>query len=173
LQVEEKEVAEKVEEMDGDDDNEEDPIRFSIQDIDGSVHMKNIHPSFLPKFHGLRLEDPGTFLFEFEIDCRSYGYLLKTQKMRFFEATLKGRALKWFMSLGTNSIRSWNDMQKIFLEKYKDHDLKEEIFIMNQRKNESHEDLIERFMYNVKREKLHHLRSNTLKTLLLRTIRDE
>ena len=28
-------------------------------------------------------------------------------------------------------------------------------------------------MYNVKREKLHHLGSNTLKTLLLKTIRDE
>ena len=39
--------------------------------------------------------------------------------------TLKDRALKWFMSLGTNSIRSWNDMQNIFLDKYKDHDLKE------------------------------------------------
>lgn len=28
-------------------------------------------------------------------------------------------------------------------------------------------------MYNVKREKLHHLGSDTLNTLLLRTIRDE
>jgi len=68
-----------------------------------------------------------------------------------FPATLKDRALKWFMSLGTNSIRSWNDMQKIFIEKYKYHDLKEEIFRMNQREDKSLEDLIERFMYNVKR----------------------
>ena len=44
---------------------------------------------------------------------------------------------------------------------------------MNQLEDESLEDLIERFMYNVKRGKLHHLGSNTLKTLLLRTIRDE
>jgi len=44
---------------------------------------------------------------------------------------------------------------------------------MNQREDESLEDLRERFMYNVKREKLHHLGSDTLKTLLLRTIRDE
>ena len=77
------------------------------------------------------------------------------------------------MILGTNSIRSWNDMQNIFLEKYKDHDVKEETFRMNQREDEILEDLIERFMYNVKREKLHHLGSDTLKTLLLRTIRDE
>ena len=44
---------------------------------------------------------------------------------------------------------------------------------MNQREDENLEDLIERFMYNVKRGKLHHLGSDTLKTLLLRTIRDE
>jgi len=166
-------MTKNVEEIDGNDDNEEDPIGFPIQDTDGSVHMKNIPPSFFSKFHCLRSEDLETFLFEFEIVCRSYGYLLKTQKLRLFLATLKDRALKWFMSLGTNSIRSWNDMQKIFLEKYKDHDVKEEIFRMNQREDESLEDLIERFMYNVKREKLHHLGSNTIKTLLLRTIRDE
>ena len=77
--------------------------------------------------------------------------------MRLFLETLKDIALKWFTSLGTNSIRSWNDMKNIFLEKYKDHDLKEEIFRMNQREDESLEDLIERFMYNIKREKLHHL----------------
>ena len=44
---------------------------------------------------------------------------------------------------------------------------------MNQEEDESLEDLIERFMYNVKREKLHHLGFDTLKILLLRTIRDE
>ena len=64
-------------------------------------------------------------------------------------------------------------MQNIFLEKYKGHDLKEEIFRMNQREDESREDLRERFMYNVKREKLHHLGFDTLKNLLFRTIRDE
>lgn len=105
-------MAKNVKEIDGDDDNEEDPIGFPIQDTDGSVHMKNIPPSFLPKFHGLRSKDPETFLFEFEIVCRSYGYLLKTQKLRLFPTTLKDRALKWFMSLRTNSIRSWNDMKK-------------------------------------------------------------
>ena len=95
--------------------------------------MKNIPPYFISNFHGLRLKDLETFLFEFKILCRSYGYLLNTQKLILFPATLKDRSLKWFMSLGTNSIRSWNDMQKIFLEKYKDHDLKEQIFRMSQK----------------------------------------
>jgi len=72
-------VVEKVEEMDGDDDNEEDPLGFPIQDIDISVHMKNIPPSFISNFHGMRSKDPETFLFEFEILCISYGYLLNIQ----------------------------------------------------------------------------------------------
>jgi len=44
---------------------------------------------------------------------------------------------------------------------------------MNQKEDKSLEDVIERFMYNVKRENVHHLGSETLKTLLQRTIRDE
>ena len=60
-----------------------------------------------------------------------------------------------------------------FWKKYKDHNLRAEIFRMNQEEDESLEDLIKRFMYYVKREKLHHLGFDTLKTLLLRTIRDE
>jgi len=47
------------------------------------------------------------------------------------------------MSLGTNSIRSWNDMQMIVLENYKDHDLKEQIFRMNNKEDEILEDLTE------------------------------
>jgi len=58
-------------------------------------------------------------------------------------------------------------MKTIFLEKYKDHDLKEEIFRMNQREYESLEDLIERFMYNVKMEKIHYLGYDTLKPTYL------
>ena len=129
--------------MDGYDDNEEDLIGFPIQDMDISVPMLNIPPYFLPNFHGMRTEDPKIFLFEFEILCRSYGYLShKSQKLIFFPTTLNDRALKWFMSLGTNSIRSWNDMKNIFLEKYKDRDLREEIFRMKQEEYERIEDIL-------------------------------
>ena len=110
-------------------------ILFDIpfKNIDVSVHMKNIPLYIRPNFHGLRSEDLETFLFEFEFFYRSYGYLLNTQKLRLFQKKFKDRSLKWFMSLGTNSIRSWNDMKKIFLKKYQSHDLKEEIFRMNQK----------------------------------------
>jgi len=68
-------------------------------------------------------------------------------------------------------------MKIIFLEKYKliyiHHDLREEVFKMTQNENESLKYLLERFTYNVKRAKLHDLGLDTLKTLLLKSIRDE
>jgi hypothetical protein len=82
------------------------------------VRMKNIPPSILPNFYGTSIEDPDSFLFEFDVLCRTYGYSDDTQKLRLFPATLKGAALKWFMGLGVNTILYWIDMNKIFLNKY-------------------------------------------------------
>ena len=56
--------------------------------------MKNIPPSILPNFYGTSTEDPNAFLFEFDVLCRTYGYIDDTQKLRLFQATLKGAALK-------------------------------------------------------------------------------
>jgi hypothetical protein len=55
--------------------------------------MKNIPLSALPNFNGLTNEDPYTFLFEFDILCRSYDYTSDAQKLNLFPATLKGDAL--------------------------------------------------------------------------------
>ena len=89
--------------MDGDDDNEEDLFGFPIEESDINIQMKNIHPSVLPNFKRMRSEDSETFLFEFEIIFRSYGYSLHIQKLNLFPATFKDRALRWFMNLGTLS----------------------------------------------------------------------
>lgn len=83
------------------------PFGFPILDEDMKTTMKNISPFILPNFHGLRSEDPETVLFEFEVLCRSYDYLLDPQKLKLFPATLKDTILKWFMGLGVNSIRTW------------------------------------------------------------------
>lgn len=81
--------------------------------------------------------------------CISYDYLLDIKKQKLLVATLKYGALKWFMGLGTKAIRTWDDKKRIFLEKYKyyciHHDLKEEVFKMTQKEDESLEDLVERF----------------------------
>ena len=50
---------------------------FPIIDGDKNATMKNISPSVLPNFHGLKSEDPKTFLFEFEVLCRYYDYLTR------------------------------------------------------------------------------------------------
>ena len=47
------------------------PILDTLQD----VTMKNITHSSLPTFYGKSNEDLDTFLFEFDILCRSYNYL--------------------------------------------------------------------------------------------------
>ncbi len=47
--------------MDGDDDNEEDPFGFPIQETNVNVHMNNVPPSVLPNFKGMRSKDPKPF----------------------------------------------------------------------------------------------------------------
>jgi hypothetical protein len=87
---------------------------FPILDLVQDVNMKNIPLSALPTFHGKSSEDPDVFLFEFNILCRSYNYLQDAHKLKLFPATLKDYALRWFMSLGEYSIRSWEDMKENF-----------------------------------------------------------
>ena len=50
---------------------------------------------------------------------------------------------------------------------------KYEVFKMMQREDENLEDLIERFNYNLERAKMDNLDEDTLKALLLKSIRDE
>jgi len=110
---------------------------FPIVDEDSRATMKNISPYVLPNFHELRNEDPETFLFEFEVVCRTYDYLEDSQKLKLFPSILKGAALKWFMGLVTQSIRTWNDMKQTFLDRYLDYCMptnhKDEVFKMVQR----------------------------------------
>ena len=53
----------------------QDPFGFPIFVEDTTLTMKNISPSIIPNFHRKRSKDPETFLFEFEVLCRSYDYL--------------------------------------------------------------------------------------------------
>src|ERR1700677_375390 len=91
------------------DENSFSTLGFPIGDFPlGTAPMKNIPLSALPNFRGLSSEDPDEFLFQFDILCRSYDYTSNAQKLKLFPATLKGNALRWFMSLGENVITSWD-----------------------------------------------------------------
>ena len=68
--------------------------------------MKNILPSVLPNFYVMYSEDSDSFLFEFDILCRTYSYTDDTHKLRLFPATMKASALKSFMGLGEHTISS-------------------------------------------------------------------
>ena len=77
--------------------------------------MKNISPSILPHFHGKDIEDPDEFLFEFDILCRNYDYTSSEQKLKIFLSTLKDNTLCWFMSLGGETVTTWDQMKHVFL----------------------------------------------------------
>jgi hypothetical protein len=82
--------------------------------------MKNIPLSSLPTFIGMSTEDLDLFLFKFDMLCRSYNYLDNAQKLKLFPATMQDSALRWFMSLGENTILFWDHMKDTFLRKYQD-----------------------------------------------------
>ena len=119
----------------GNDNTEQEvTFRFPFLDLTRDVAMKNIPPSALPYFHGMSTEDPDSFLFEFDILCRSYNYVNDAQKLKLFPTTLKDSSLRWFMGLGEHTISSWNDMKTTFLRKYQEYcrskDTRNDIFKM-------------------------------------------
>eukprot|EP00253_Pinus_taeda_P010783 PITA_10783 len=139
--------------------------------------MKNIPPSVLPNFYGMSTEDPDAFMFEFDILCRTYGYTDDIHKLRLFPATLKAVALKWFMGLGEQTINSWDEMRLVFLKKYqaycRSRDSKEDVFRMAQQEDESLEEYLERFAYNLQKSKQHSLNQETIRKIFLKGVRDE
>ena len=125
----------------------------------------------------MRNEDLQTFLFELEVLCRTYDYLLDLQKLKLYPETLKDGVIKWLMGLGTHTIKTWEEIKNVFFENYRyhcmPHDLKYEVFKMMQKEDESLEDLVEIFSYNIKISKMYNLDDETIKSLLLKYIRDE
>jgi hypothetical protein len=160
------------------DENSFSTLGFPIGDFPlGTAPMKNIPLSALPNFHGLSSEDPDEFLFEFDILCRSYDYTTNAQKLKLFPSTLKGNALRWFMSLGEHVITSWDQMKQRFLNKYQDYcrtrEKKEELFKMVQKEDENLEDFVERLQYNLQRSRHPDVSKDILKTILLKGVRDD
>lgn len=129
-------------------------FEFPIRDPEGVVQMQSIPPSNLPNFHGSVDEDPDAFLFQFEVFCRGYGYFTNDQKLIVFPLTLKGTSLQWFMSLDGNSIQTWEDMKYVFLQRYQHYcRVNDDIFGMTQGEEESLEEYVECFQYNLQRSK--------------------
>jgi hypothetical protein len=152
-------------------------LEYPIVDPIANAPMKAIPLQNLPTFHGLISEDPDAFLFEFDVLCRGYDYTSEPQKLKLFPSTLKGAALRWFMGLGGGTINSWDEMKQAFLTKYQDYcrtrDLKDEIFQMTAKENESLEEYVERFQYNLQRSPYGTLPGEVLKATLIKGMKDE
>jgi hypothetical protein len=82
----------------------------------------------------MSIEYLDSFLFEFDILCRSYIYTDSAQKLKLFLVTLKDSELRWIMSLGEHTILSWDGMKENFLHKYqyycRHRDVRNDIFKM-------------------------------------------
>jgi len=79
-------------------------FKLPIGDIRGKAPMKNIPLSSLPSFQRMTMEDLDTFLFEFDVLCRSYDYISDAQNPKLTPTTLKVATLRRFMGLGFASI---------------------------------------------------------------------
>lgn len=109
--------------------------------------------------------------------CVEFMAITDAEKLKLFLANLKGVALRWFMGLGLASISTWNYMKETFLSNYQDYcrtrDVRVEIFRMMQKEEESLEDYVELFHYNLQRSKHSDLDLEILKTIFLRGMRDD
>jgi hypothetical protein len=152
-------------------------LEYLIVDPIANAPMKEIPLQNLPTFHGLISEDPDAFLFKFDVLSRGYDYTFQPQKLKLFPSTLKGVTLCWFMGLGGRTINSWDEMKHAFLKKYQDYcrtrDLKDEIFQMNEKENETLEEYVERFQYNLQRSPDGTLPGEVLKSNLIKGMKDE
>ena len=75
----------------------------------------------LPKFHGLAGEDPHKHLKEFHIVCSTMKPLDVQEDhifLKTFPHSLEGVERDWLYYLAPRSIFSWEDLKRVFLEKF-------------------------------------------------------
>ena len=75
----------------------------------------------LPTFHGFAREDPNKHLKEFHIVCSSMkptSIFEEQVKLRAFLFSLVDSVKEWLYYLPSGTITIWNEMKKLFLEKY-------------------------------------------------------
>ena len=75
----------------------------------------------LPVFHGLPAEDPNRHLMDFQFTCKSMKPAnadFQTFQMRAFPFSLADKAKDWLYKLPNEHITSWDQMVKVFLDKF-------------------------------------------------------
>ncbi|KAJ0569236.1 putative retrotransposon gag domain, aspartic peptidase domain superfamily [Helianthus annuus] len=80
----------------------------------GLIHL-------LPLFRGLENEDPHKFLKEFHVVCsgmKPHNVTEDQIKLRAFPFALQDSAKEWLYYLPPGSVTTWNELAKLFLDKY-------------------------------------------------------
>ncbi|XP_062161981.1 uncharacterized protein LOC133869015 [Alnus glutinosa] len=96
-------------------------ITFPTLDATTTFELKSGLIHLLPTFHGLTGEDPHKHLKELHVVCTSMkptGVTEEQIKLRAFPFSLKDSAKDWLYYLPSGSITTWNEMKRLFLEKY-------------------------------------------------------
>ena len=96
-------------------------ITFPILDATTTFELKSGLIHLLPTFHGLTGEDPHKHLKELHVVCTSMkptGVTEDQIKLRAFPFSLKDSAKDWLYYLPSRRIKTWNEMKRLFLEKY-------------------------------------------------------
>lgn len=124
-------------------DGGESPFSVRLEAQPKETHIK--HPN-LNSFDGLG--DPEEHLSYFDQLALHYEYTDLT-RCRFFSATLRGSAQRWFCRLTPRSLDTWGAFKRAFLNKFKANQPHEvhTVFleIIAQRNGESLQDYIDRF----------------------------
>ena len=96
-------------------------ITFPILDTTTTFELKSGLIHLLPTFHGLVGEDPHKHLKDLHVLCTSMkptGVIEEQIKLKAFLFSLKDSAKDWLYYLPSESITTWNEMKRLFLEKY-------------------------------------------------------
>ena len=96
-------------------------ITFPTLNATTTFELKSGLIHLLPTFHGLASEDPHKHLKELHVVCTSMKPTRVTKdqiKLRAFPFSLKDSAKDWLYYLSSGSIKTWNEMMRLFLEKY-------------------------------------------------------
>ena len=108
--------------------------------------------SLLPTFHGLDSENPYVHIREFEevvATFHSQPNAIESSRLRLFPFSLKDKAKSWLYSLRPRSIRSWEQMTRVFFNKYFSHhkttSLRRQILTFSQKNNQTLYQVWERF----------------------------
>ena len=127
-------------------------ITFPTLDATTTFELKSGLIHLLPTFHGLAGEDPHKYLKKLHVVCTSMKptRVIEDQiKLRAFPFSLKDSTKNWLYYLPSGSIKTWNKMKRLFLEKYflasRVANIRKEICGVRQHNEESLHEYWERF----------------------------